>query len=102
MNLRRLRQLAAAAHLDLFYADESTFSMNPCLPYGWQAKGEMVGIVPQGNRKTNVFGIFNSAIAALPVFRHTTSIVNLWSKQSSNFDDSCRRRNRPSWLWIML
>ena len=60
MNLRRLRQLAEAGHLDLCYADESTFSMNPCLPYGWQAKGETVGIVPQGNRKTNVFGIFDS------------------------------------------
>ena len=60
MDLRRLRQSAAADHLDLFYADESTFSMNPCLPYGWQAKGETVGIVPQGNRKINVFGMFNS------------------------------------------
>jgi transposase len=60
MNLRRLRQFSESGHLDLYYADESTFSMNPCLPYGWQAKGETVGIVPQGNRKTNVFGIFNS------------------------------------------
>jgi transposase len=34
--------------------------MNPCLPYGWQAKGETVGIVPQSSRKINVFGIFNS------------------------------------------
>jgi len=31
------------------------------LPYGWQAKGETIGIVPQGNRKTNVFGIFSAA-----------------------------------------
>ena len=34
--------------------------MNPCLPYGWQAKGETVRIVPQGNRKVNVFGIFTA------------------------------------------
>lgn len=34
--------------------------MNPCLPYGWQAKGETVGIVPNGNRKINVFGVFNA------------------------------------------
>ena len=61
MNLRRLRQFSESGYLDLYYADESTFSMNPCLPYGWQAKGETVGIVPQGNRKTNVFGISNSA-----------------------------------------
>lgn len=60
MNLRRLRQFSESGHLDLYYADESTFSMNPCLSYGWQAKDKTVGIVPQGNRKTNVFGIFNS------------------------------------------
>lgn len=60
MNLRRLQQLSASGHLDLYYADESTFSMNPCLPYGWQAKGETVGIVPQICRKTNVFGIFTA------------------------------------------
>ena len=60
MNLRRLQQFCAAGHLDLHYADESAFSMNSCLPYGWQAKGETVGIVPQGNRKINVFGIFSS------------------------------------------
>ena len=60
MNLRRLQQFYAAGQLDLYYADESAFSMNPCLPYGWQAKGETVGIVPQGNRKINVFGIFST------------------------------------------
>jgi len=60
MNLRHLQRLSASGHLDLYYADESTFSMNPCLPYGWQAKGETIGIVPQGNRKINIFGIFSS------------------------------------------
>lgn len=60
MNLQRLQQLCVAGHLELYYADESSFSMNPCLPYGWQAKGETVGIVPQSYRKLNVFGIFSA------------------------------------------
>lgn len=61
MNSQRLQRLCADGHLNLYYSDESTFSMNPCLPYGWQAKGENTGIVPQGNRKINVFfGIFNA------------------------------------------
>jgi transposase len=55
-----LQELCASGHLDLSYADESTFSINPCLPYGWQAKGETIGIVPHTNRKINVFGIFNA------------------------------------------
>jgi len=28
--------------------------------WGWQPKGETVGITPQSNRKTNIFGIFSS------------------------------------------
>lgn len=60
MNLRQLQQLSTSHHLDVYYADESTFSMNPCLPYGWQAKGETVRIFPQSNRKINVFGIFRA------------------------------------------
>jgi transposase len=60
MNLQRLQQFCADGYLNLYYGDESAFSMNPCLPYGWQAKGEIVGIVPRSCRKINVFGIFSS------------------------------------------
>lgn len=55
-----MQQLCSDGDLDLYYADESAFSMNPCLPYGWQAKGETVGIVPHSYRKINVFGIFSA------------------------------------------
>lgn len=55
-----LWQLSADAQIDLRFGDASAFSMNPCLPYGWQAKGETVSITLKSNRRTNVFGIFSS------------------------------------------
>jgi len=52
--------LSTTGNIDLYFGDESALSMNPCLPYGWQKRGETVGIVPQTNRKINVFGIFRA------------------------------------------
>jgi hypothetical protein len=33
--LNQVWQLYPAGRIDLYFGDESTFSMNPCLPYGW-------------------------------------------------------------------
>jgi hypothetical protein len=51
-------QLYLAGRIDLYFGDESTFSMNPVLPYGWSPKGERVEIFPQRDKKVNLFGIF--------------------------------------------
>jgi hypothetical protein len=90
MNLRRLQQLCADEHLDLYYADKSTFSMNPCLPYGWEAKGETIGIVSHGIRKINVFGIFSSANFNLARFLTDTSTLILSFRQSMISHKVCR------------
>jgi transposase len=39
--------------------------MDPCLPYGWQLKGETIGILPRKDKKINLLGFFqvdNTAI----------------------------------------
>jgi hypothetical protein len=41
------------------YGDESGFSLEPCIPYGWQPFGEYVRITPVGGRRLNVFGLFS-------------------------------------------
>jgi hypothetical protein len=56
--LAQVRQLYLAGRIDLVFGDESTFSMNPVLPYGWSPKGERVEIFPQRDKKVNLFGIF--------------------------------------------
>lgn len=32
--------------------------MNPCLPYGWSPLGERIKILPQRDKKINLFGVF--------------------------------------------
>ncbi|MDT5262249.1 MAG: hypothetical protein QOC61_1253 [Acidobacteriota bacterium] len=55
--LNQVWQLYPAGRIDLYFGDESTFSMNPCLPYGWSPKGERIEIFPQREKKVNLFGI---------------------------------------------
>ncbi len=44
--LKQLLQLYHSGFIDLFFADESGFSMEGYVPYGWQPKGEYVEITP--------------------------------------------------------
>lgn len=56
--LKELWKLYLSGRIDLYFADESAFSMNPCLPYGWSEKGERIEIFPRRDKKVNLFGIF--------------------------------------------
>jgi transposase len=48
-----------AGKLKIYYADESGFSLEPCIPYGWQPAGEYVRITPVGGQRLNVFGLLS-------------------------------------------
>lgn len=54
--LNQLIGLSRCGLIDLFFADESGFKMTPCVPYGWQQKGEQVRLVPKDAKKLNVLG----------------------------------------------
>jgi len=45
--------------LDIYYGDESGFSLDPCIPYGWQPPCEYIRIVPANSPRLNVFGILS-------------------------------------------
>ena len=45
--------------LNVYYGDQSGFSLTPCLPYGWQPKGEYVRICPKKGKRLNVFGLLS-------------------------------------------
>ena len=56
--LKTLWWLYLGGRIDLYFGDESAFSMNPKLPYGWSPKGERIQIFPQRDKKVNLFGVF--------------------------------------------
>lgn len=54
-----LLYLESQGFLKVYFADESGFSLTPCIPYGWQAKGEYIRMTPQRSQTTNVFGLLS-------------------------------------------
>ncbi len=42
--------------LDLFYFDESGFSLTPCIPYAWQKIGETIEVPSSRSQQFNVLG----------------------------------------------
>lgn len=95
--LKTLWHLFRTNRIDLYFADESTFSMNPCLPYAWQSKGQPIEIFPQRDKKVNLFGIFRPDNVA--VTYQTSSNINS-QFLISRIDDFCRYLDNPTALVI--
>jgi transposase len=57
--LQELKQLEESGFLELFYGDQSSFSMNPNVPYGWQEIGNSIKIVPTKETPINIFGLLS-------------------------------------------
>lgn len=56
---KELEQLKIAENegkIDIYYGDESGFSLVPCLPYGWQEKGSKIEIKSSLSKRLNVLG----------------------------------------------
>ncbi|HXH29313.1 MAG TPA: IS630 family transposase [Bacteriovoracaceae bacterium] len=93
--LSSLWRLYLGGRIDLYFGDESAFSMNPKLPYGWSKKGERIEIFPQRDKKVNLFG----------VFRPDNFCVTYESKANINSEflikviaDFCRYVDKPTVL----
>jgi transposase len=57
--LKKVRRLASCGACDLFFGDESGFSLVAPLPYLWQSKGKTVAFPAQGHQKRlNVLGFW--------------------------------------------
>lgn len=79
----------------MYFGDESAFSMNPKLPYGWSPAGERIKIFPRRDKKINLFG----------VFRADNFCVTYESKENINsdflikaIDDFCKYMKKPTVL----
>ena len=59
LELQELEKLDSQGEIDLYYLDESGFSLLTNVPYGWQNIGEYVGINSSRSKRLNVLGIIN-------------------------------------------
>jgi transposase len=54
-----LHEQEAAGKVDVYYFDESGFSLTPEVPYAWQAVGETIEIPSSRSKRLNVLGFYN-------------------------------------------
>ena len=57
--LRQLEALQEQGFLQLYYYDESGFSLTSALPYAWQKKGQTIEVPASKGRRINVAGLIN-------------------------------------------
>ncbi len=57
--LTKLKQLEEQGKIELRYLDETGFCLTPCIPYGWQEKGERNLLESSRSRRLNVLGLLN-------------------------------------------
>jgi len=57
--LKTLLALFLLGHIDLRFADETAFTLQPNIPYGWIREGEQAGIPSRKGGNLNVFGLLN-------------------------------------------
>jgi len=57
--LEVLLKLEDQNYLKVYFSDESGFSLNPSVTYGWQPCGKYTAIVPQKSQRRNVFGLLS-------------------------------------------
>ena len=54
-----LQNQEAAGEIDLYYFDESGFSLTPCVPYAWQESGPVIELPSQKSERLNVLGFMS-------------------------------------------
>jgi len=59
--LSLLETMSEQGWIDLFYADESRISLEPCVPYAWQFKGEEVFMPSTQGHGLNCFALLSRA-----------------------------------------
>lgn len=76
--------LEKQGHIELFYGDESGFSLNCVIPYCWQFPDEPVCILPQKGKNINVLGFMNSLGNQVQTFSKEGSINTEFVIESVN------------------
>ena len=91
--LSDLMTLDKEDYIDVYFADESNFSLTPNLPYAWQNKENPILLPSKRSANINVFGLLNTDCD----FKHysTTSTIN--SETVISFiDEFCTTINKKT------
>lgn len=57
--LEALQKQEDRGKIDLYYFDESGFSLEPCIPYAWQETGTVIEVPAKKGGRINVLGFMN-------------------------------------------
>lgn len=57
--LKVLKRLDADGVINLYYLDETGFTLEPPVPYAWQSVGETLGLPSQKSKRLNVLGLMH-------------------------------------------
>lgn len=55
-----MKKAESRGFIDLYFLDESGFSLTPYVPYAWQAKGQTIELPTQGGKRFNVLGFMTA------------------------------------------
>lgn len=72
--LGEIKHLEEQGHIDVYFGDESGFSLNCVIPYCWQFPDEPVTVLPQRGKTINTLGFMRSDGGALQTFAKEGSI----------------------------
>ncbi len=72
-----LIEQSQTGEIDLFYFDESGFTLEPCVPYAWQPIGETIEVPSSKSKRLNVLGFMDRecSLTSIVVEGSVTSAV---------------------------
>ncbi len=91
--LKLLYQLDKSDYINLFFSDEVGFQLVPNIPYGWQAKGEYVRMLPRKGKSLSVFGLLgtDNRLVSYPTEQRTNAQFII-----TCLDDFIKKIDKPS------
>lgn len=91
--MKLLWTLQKENHIDLFFSDESGFQLVPNLPYGWQAKGKYVRMLPRKGKNLSIFGLLSTdnRLVCYPTEQTTNAAFIIQC-----LDDFVKKINKPT------
>lgn len=93
-DLAEFRAAAAARELDLYYFDGAGFSLDPCVPYAWQSRGQTFAVPAATSDRLQVLAFFSLDHRLHPLVFENSPITS--EVVIACFDSLCPHLTRPT------